>query len=192
MHNDAAAPVGLVRRSERATRVATALAGVALTVLVGFGGLTDVGEPLVTLSYDMPFIVHRSGGMDDIRMVYLTELGAESLDRRPQARLLDRLREEGARMVVYDLIFDRASGDPAVDLEFAAAMRRFRGVDENGRAAPGAAEVADEDQVASGRGHRGEQFNRVGLIEMMKKERTRDGVVPSRQPLPQGVEKKKA
>lgn len=135
---DIAASRGLVRRTERATRVATAVVGMLLAVLAGFGGLTGVGEPLVTLGYDMPFILHRAGGAKDIRMVYLTELQQQSLDRRPQARLLDRLAEEGAKMVVYDLIFDRPSEDPAVDREFAAAMRRFRGVDETGTAIPGA------------------------------------------------------
>jgi adenylate cyclase len=131
-------PKGLIRRTERATRLATALVGAALAVLVGFAGLTGPGEPLVILSYDIPFIIQRAGGAEDIRMVFLTELDEQSLDRRPQARLLDRLAEEGAKMVVYDLIFDRPSADPAVDLGFAAAMRRFRGVDADGNPIPGA------------------------------------------------------
>jgi adenylate cyclase len=132
------ASLGLVRRTERATRVATALVGILLAVIAGLTGLSGIGHPLVTLSYDIPFIVHRAGGAEGIRMVYLTELDQQSLDRKSQARLLDRLAEEGATMVVYDLIFDRPSEEPAVDREFAAAMRRFRGVDENGTAITGA------------------------------------------------------
>lgn len=131
-------PRGLVRRTERATRIATCLVGMAVAVMAGLAALTGVGEPLVRLGYDMPFMVHRAGGADAIRIVYLTELDGQSLDRNPQARLLDRLAAEGARMVVYDLIFDRPSDDPAVDLAFAAAMRRFRGVDEHGEPLPGA------------------------------------------------------
>ena len=45
---------------------------------------------------------------------------------------MDKLAGAGVRAVVYDVIFDRASEDPAVDEAFAAAMRRFRGVGEDG------------------------------------------------------------
>lgn len=127
-----------LRFSESTTRFASALAGMALAVIVGFGALSRMGEPLVTLSYDMPFIIQRAGGAEALRMVFMSELDGESLDRTSQARLLDRLADEGARMVVYDLIFDRPSNDPDVDREFADAMRRFRGVDENDTPIPGA------------------------------------------------------
>jgi adenylate cyclase len=123
---------GVIRRTERGTRVVVALAGALLAAAVGIAALTRLGEPLVLLSYDLPFIVHRAGGSDTIRIVYLDELNKQSLDRRPQAEILDRLGEAGAKMVVYDLIFDQAFEDPQVDLEFAAAMRRFRGVDDDG------------------------------------------------------------
>lgn len=129
---------GLMRATELGTRITTALLGAALTVAAGFLALSNLGAPLVTLSYDMPFIVHRAGGADNIRMVFLSDLDQQSLDRRPQAALLDRLGEAGAKMVVYDLIFDAPSKDPAVDEEFAAAIRRFRGVDADGNPIPGA------------------------------------------------------
>lgn len=133
-----AKPRGLIRRSERGTRIAVAVLGALITSLVGFAALSRLGEPLVMLGYDLPFIIHRAGDSKDIRIVYLNELDKHALDRSQQAELLDRLGEAGAKMVVYDLIFDLPSGDPQVDLEFAAAMRRFRGVDDTGEAIPGA------------------------------------------------------
>ena len=66
-----------------------------------------------------------------------TSSTGSSLDRKGQAKLLDKLNEAGARAVIYDLIFDLPSEDPAVDREFAAAMLRFRGVDENGEPVAG-------------------------------------------------------
>lgn len=132
------AATGLIRRTESGTRAVTSLLGALLTVAAGFLGLSNVGTPLVTLSYDMPFIVHRAGGAENVRMVFLTELDHDTLDRRPQAALLDRLNEAGAKMVIYDLIFDAPSEDPTVDAAFADAIRRFRGVDANGEPVPNA------------------------------------------------------
>ena len=125
-------PSGLVRGTERATRVAAAIAGAALAIAAGWLALGRIGQPLVTLSYDMPFIVHRPGIADDIRIVYLNQLDGGNLDRKPQAQLLDRLGAAGAKAVIYDIIFDEPSADPGTDREFAAAIRKFRGVDANG------------------------------------------------------------
>lgn len=130
-------PIRVSRRTERGTRLATAIMGAALAVLVGYLGLFRMGQAVVSLSYDMPFMVHRPGSEDRVRMVYLSDHSGESLDRRPQAQLLDRLGEAGAQAVVYDIIFDREHADPQVDLAFAAAIRRFRGVDAEGRPIPG-------------------------------------------------------
>lgn len=131
-------PSGLVRRTERGTRIAAALVGAVLAAVAGHAALFRMGESVVSLSYDMPFIIHRAGTADDLRIVYLDQLDEEMLDRRPQARLLDMLGEAGAKAVAYDIIFARDSEDPAIDLEFAAAIRRFRGVDQAGNPIPGA------------------------------------------------------
>ncbi len=122
----------MVRRTERGTRIVAAIFGAVLTVVVGHLALLRLGKSLVTASYDMPFIVHRPGSGDHVRIVYLDQLDGEALDRRPQAGLLDKLAEAGAKAVVYDLIFDQPSKNPQIDEEFAESMRRFRGVDENG------------------------------------------------------------
>jgi adenylate cyclase len=125
-------------RSEHRTRLVTAAIGVLLCLAVGFLALRRIGDGLVMLSYDLPFLVHRAGSADAVRAVYLDELDGEFLDRRVQATLLDKLREAGAKAVIYDIIFDRAYPDPAVDEAFAAAIRRFRGVDKDDKPVPGA------------------------------------------------------
>lgn len=130
---------GVIRRTERGTRLVAALIGVFLTVCVGYVALLRAGKPLVSMSYDMPFIVHRAGSAGELRIVYLSDLNQDVLDRRSQARLLDKLGEAGAKAVVYDIIFDRKSEDPGVDEAFAAAIRRFRGVDAEGNPIPGMA-----------------------------------------------------
>ncbi|MBN8280561.1 MAG: protein kinase [Gammaproteobacteria bacterium] len=117
----------------------------------------QAGGRLLTLGYDLPFLVHRTSGAKDIRIIFLDERNGERLDRSVQAPLLDKLREAGARAVVYDLIFDQAWPDPAVDTAFAAAIRRFRGVDEQDRPVPGAARGV----VMLGCGR--EQFNQTGV-----------------------------
>ena len=123
--------------SERRIRLLTALAGVVLAVLAGYLVSFRVGGSIRTLSYDVPFVFPHGASADDIRIVYLDELDGQFLDRRAQAKLLDKLNEAGARAVVYDLIFDLPSEDPAVDREFAAAMLRFRGVNEMGEPVEG-------------------------------------------------------
>jgi len=125
-------------RTEKRTRLITALLAVLLCAGTGYLCLRRLGAGLVTLSYDLPFLVHAAGGTDAIRAVYLDQMDGDLLDRRVQAPLLDKLREAGARAVIYDIIFDQDWPDKTVDEAFAAAMRKFRGVDAAGRPIPGA------------------------------------------------------
>ncbi|MCX6879098.1 MAG: adenylate/guanylate cyclase domain-containing protein [Verrucomicrobia bacterium] len=156
----------MIRRTEWGTRLAVALVGAGLTVLAGYVALFRPGEALVSLSYDMPFIVHRPGTTDELRIVYLNQLEDdledESLDRRPQAKLLDKLGEAGAKAVVYDIVFDRKSKDPAIDLEFAEAIRKFRGVDAAGKPIAGLPQrhvmLACGRRTFTGTGHAIEQL----------------------------------
>jgi adenylate cyclase len=124
-------------RTERLLRLATGFVGVTLAAIAGYLALFRLGGEVRTLSYDLPFAVHRSGGSQDVRIVYIDELDGSFVNRSAQSKLLDLLNEAGARAVVYDLIFDLPSQDPAIDREFAAAMLRFRGVDENRTPLPG-------------------------------------------------------
>ena len=129
--------LGVIRRTERGTRMVAALVGAFLAVSAGLIALNRLGESIVSLSYDMPFMVHRAGGGADIRIVYIDKLDQALLDRKSQAAVLDKLAEAGAKAVLYDIIFDTESKDPAVDMEFAAAIRRFRGVDGDGKPVEG-------------------------------------------------------
>jgi adenylate cyclase len=115
--------------TEHRIRLATALFGALLAVVAGWLGLTRIGGALRMMSYDLPFLFNPALTTESVRVVYLDEFSGESIDRRVQAGLLDRLGEAGARAVIYDLIFDQPSEDPQVDRDFAAAILRFRGVD---------------------------------------------------------------
>lgn len=126
------------KKAEQRVRLFTGIIGIILTIVSGYLALSRMGGSLRSLSYDIPFLAHRGGQANDIIIVYLDELDGEAVDRSNQAAILDRLGEAGAKAVVYDLIFDRPSKDPEVDREFAAAMLRFRGVDENWDPLPGA------------------------------------------------------
>ncbi|MCW1922148.1 adenylate/guanylate cyclase domain-containing protein [Luteolibacter arcticus] len=136
---DAPTSIAAANRTERLLRLATGFVGVALAVAAGYLALFRLGGDARTLSYDLPFTIshHSYGGVDDVRIVYIDELDGSFVNRSAQSKLLDKLNEAGARAVVYDLIFDAPSQDPSIDREFAAAMLRFRGVDENLTPIPG-------------------------------------------------------
>src|SRR5690242_15530610 len=93
--------------------------GVLLTVLIGAFWVWGGGGALARLSYDFPFVWER-GIPAEIVMVYIDSgvkrnLGQPTvppLDRRFHAKLLERLREAGAKLVLYDLILDAPSPDP--------------------------------------------------------------------------------
>lgn len=113
--------------SESKTRWTATLLAIVLCAAAGYVALRRVGQGVVTLSYDLPFLVHRPGGSGDVCMVYLDEKVGDTLDRKVQPALLDKLAAAGARAVVYDLIFESNSADPALDAAFAESMKKFRG-----------------------------------------------------------------
>ncbi|MAT46237.1 MAG: hypothetical protein CMO35_02265 [Verrucomicrobiaceae bacterium] len=118
-------------RSEWTVRLVAVLLGVGLSIAAGYLGLSRMGDSLRYLSYDLPFLAYPDRTAEEVCIVYLDKLDGEYLDRSQQAALLDKLGEAGARAVIYDLLFDQSSEDPAVDEAFADSMLRFRGVDEN-------------------------------------------------------------
>ncbi len=92
------------------------------------------GDALARLSYDLLFVLRGAGEEPGARIVFLdesagTELGQtdEVWDRSVHTKLVRRLTREGARAVVFDIVFRGPSKDPAVDAEFAEAIA------ENGR-----------------------------------------------------------
>jgi adenylate cyclase len=104
--------------------------GVLLTVLTGVVLIWGGGGAFARLSYDLPFTFER-GIPSEIVMVYIDSAVKRNLEqptdrplnRRFHAKLLDRLREAGAKLVLYDLLLDQPSADEKADEEFARAIR---------------------------------------------------------------------
>jgi len=86
---------------------------------------------LVRLSYDLPFLWRTTLDTHEITLVYLDEYSAKQLNqplddvwnRALHVRLLDRLTQEKARLVFYDIVFDAPAPDPAADAAFAESIR---------------------------------------------------------------------
>lgn len=103
-----------------------AILGVMLTA-------TPLGDWFATLSYDLPYLFR--GNIQDTNIVVVLEDRA-SLDalgekrwppsRTVHARLVDRLREEGAKLIVFDILFRNEM--PGDDEIFATAIRRHGNV----------------------------------------------------------------
>lgn len=143
---------------ELVLRLVASVLGIGLAITVGYLGLGRVGDSVRYLSYDLPYVTFSDTSADEVVIVYLDKLDGEYLDRSQQAALLDELGKAGARAVVYDLIFDRPSEDPSVDEAFAAAMLRFRGVDEDWNPIEG--ETRRHVFLACGR----ESYEQAGVI----------------------------
>ncbi len=128
---------------ERTLRLLATIIGMVLAVAVGHMGLYRPGTAVRSLSYDLPFLLYQPSSKvppalrTDVRIVYIDEMDNGLINRSSQAKLLDILNEAGVKAVLYDLIMDLPSKDPAIDREFAAAMLRFRGVNEAGEPVPG-------------------------------------------------------
>lgn len=137
--------MGLERLSARqmrnAVRGLTFVAGAVLAIGSGLLCLRySFAEPIVRLGYDVPFLWRSPIETHDIALVYLDEYSAKQLnqrfdiwDRELHVHLLDRLTQDKARLVFYDVVFDQAGIDPATDTAFAEAIRK------NGRVILGAA-----------------------------------------------------
>lgn len=113
-----------------------------LAVSLGLGCLRySFAEPITRASYDLPFLWRSPLDTHDIAIVYLDEYAARQLNqplddvwnRALHVPLLDRLTQDGARLVFYDIVFDGPAADPAADEAFAGAIAR------NGKVVLGAA-----------------------------------------------------
>jgi adenylate cyclase len=108
------------------------LGGAAVVVLFGLLLLQPVGDGLARWSYDLPFLWANRAVPDDIVMIYfdpkikvnLGQSPAEPLDRRFYVRLLDRLTADGAKLVLFDILFDNPNTDASVDAQLAEAIRK--------------------------------------------------------------------
>jgi len=102
------------RWTKRRKRFAAALV-VALTGFVW--GLMllhlNLGQGLRRASYDLPFHFSERNAPAEIAMVYLDDEShkqldqplSEAWDRRIHAALVDRLRDEGAALIIFDILF---------------------------------------------------------------------------------------
>lgn len=108
--------------------------GVAFTVMAGLVLLLPVGDGLARLSLDIPFNFTKSNQHvpEELMLVYLDgsvkrNLGQPDdvpLDRHFYTLLLHRLTQDKPKLVLFDILFDNPHPDPAVDEQFADAMRR--------------------------------------------------------------------
>ncbi len=153
------------------------MVGGVITVATGLGLLfTPVGKKLVNLSYDLLFAPRPYVKTEEVVIVYIddeshSQLGqsyTEIWDRDLHARLLNRLKEEGAKGVVFDVVFSNAiTNNPARDERLAKAIK------ENGKVFLGADYVPTGEAEANARTVKLplEAFldgaASVGIVEMM-------------------------
>ena len=123
-----------LRDARRFIRPLTVVAGSLLAIAAGLACLNySFAEALTRTSYDLPFVWRANLDTHEIVLVYLDEESAARLhqpiddiwNRTLHVPLLERLTNDGARLVLYDIIFDTASADASRDAAFAAALQRF-------------------------------------------------------------------
>ncbi len=126
---------GKSRWNKRRKRLAAAL----IIALVGaVWGLMlcqlKIGQGLRRASYDLPFRFGKETPPGNVVLVYLDEgshqdLGqplSEPWDRRLHAQLVEKLTSEGARVIVFDILFH--DENPEQDAAFAAAVQKHGNV----------------------------------------------------------------
>lgn len=112
--------------------------GVAILALAStlLAHLTPAGGYFLRLSYDVLTVLGAERIPDDLLLILVDDSSHKALgqsylkpfDRSLHAQLLDRLTAGGARLVVYDIVFDQPGEHPESDQAFAEALKR------NGRA----------------------------------------------------------
>lgn len=84
-------------------------------------------------SYDLPFLLLEEKKIDDVVIISFNDNSLQQMGQDPanfnralHAKLLNRLEKEGARLVVFDILFiDTNRAITAGDLEFAKAIKQF-------------------------------------------------------------------
>lgn len=121
-----------LRGGRRFVRALTIASGCLLAIAAGFACLRySFGETLARTSFDLPIVWRATLDTHEIVLVYLDEESAKQLNqplddvwnRSLHVPLLERLTKEGTRLIVYDIIFDTPSIDPAKDEAFANALQ---------------------------------------------------------------------
>lgn len=115
--------------------------GAVLAILTGVGVfLSAVGKPLINASFDWPFRYRSPVVPQEVVIIYMDDYSHVELDQdpsRPWSRLLhaemiERLTEQGAKVIVFDVVFSSPASNFLADLQLAeewdsrltAAMKR--------------------------------------------------------------------
>lgn len=113
--------------------------GAVLVLFVGFGLLNLNSRFSSALqfasydwAYDLSFVKQHPPAQSEITMIYLDEASYVDFqqpfnlpwDRSIHARLLDRLATDGAKAVIFDVVFSDPGPNPEADKLFADAIRR--------------------------------------------------------------------
>ena len=123
-----------LRDAKRFARALTIAAGCLLAIVAGFACLRySFADPLTRMSYDLPFLWRATLETHEVVLVYLDDQSTKALNqpiddkwnRGLHVRLLDRLTQDQARLIFYDILFDTAASDPAGDTAFAESLHRF-------------------------------------------------------------------
>jgi adenylate cyclase len=116
-----------------------AILGAATAVVAGYSLLNlnvPWGKALVRASYDLPFLARPHLPVNEVVLVYMDDAAHQELkqpmnrpwDRAVHAQLLERLKADHARAVVFDIVFSDPGPDPASDAKLAAALKSFGNV----------------------------------------------------------------
>jgi adenylate cyclase len=108
-----------------------AVIGALLAAGFGLSALDlKFGLGLVHLSYDLPYVIRPVIQPQDAALVYVDEDSYKNLnqpynvpwDRSLYAQLLERMTAEGAKAVVFDVVFSDPGPSPETDKRFAKAI----------------------------------------------------------------------
>ena len=113
--------------------------GVGLVLVAGFALLNLNSRMSSALrfasydwAYDLSWVKQRPPSAEAITMIYIDEASYvdfqqpfnQPWDRSIHARLLDRLAADGAKAVIFDVVFSDPGPDPETDKKFTDAIRR--------------------------------------------------------------------
>ena len=106
------------------TALLTALMGLALL-------LFPLGGGLIRSSFDLPFALRSDSSVTNAVIIYLDEASHKALnqpmtapwDRSLHAKLVEQLTAQGAKAIVFDILFTDPSASPAADEQFGRAIK---------------------------------------------------------------------
>lgn len=113
------------------------------------------GKALDRISYDLPFVLRGDLATPEVCLVVIDEKSSRALsqstnslwNRHLHTQLVNTMAKEGARAVLFDIVFEASSPDPKIDEEFAKALAANGKVylGASTRSVPG--RLADEEQL---------------------------------------------